>query len=126
MVEKTTVSEHSKLRGQQNETSIARSVERGRAVGKAVVWRDTCPVAKTLRALRTSAPVRDLSFKRPCAISGTRGTDGIGTVSSEEVEGNNRQLNLETAPQNDDTHIFTSQAPSLQLHQSAGCRKNGV
>ena len=44
--------------------------------------------------LCTAAPIRDLSFKRACAISGTRGTDGIGSVNSEAMEGNNRQLNF--------------------------------
>ena len=43
--------------------------------------------------LRTSAPMCDLSFKRACAISGTQ-KNKIGSVSGEEIEGNNKQLNF--------------------------------
>ena len=50
----------------------------------------------TARKLHTthSRCVRDMSFQRSCAISGTRRTDGIGSVSREDTEGNNRQLNF--------------------------------
>ena len=57
------------------------------------LWHRHCAqIAYHTFTLRTSALIRDVSLKRACAISGTRGTNGIGSVSREEIEGNNRQL----------------------------------
>ena len=57
------------------------------------LWHGHCAqIAYHTFTLRPSALIRDVSFKKACAISGKRGTNGIESVSREEIEGNNRQL----------------------------------